>query len=381
MEILNPSNLLKNKACQTLGYSEESLKDIIELNFDCGIRENRIKYEIVLDNVFEIFTKFLNYLLDPILDQSNTIYPKILNRKIYVVDSIYSAAFYKKMFYNSMVSFLYINVSKELTNGDDQITNKYSLDDINSEIEKAITELSKDSSLSTKMKDMRIILTSEPSINELFQIIPKEKELITIRFVDYSKRVYYNSKIKNPNAYIIKDITKDLSFIKTLPKNEENCVFTLKYDFNQKLFNKENFRIFIEKSLKNSLKPYLEYYPIDTEYDKVDKIRNLNSINFKQEILNTKGKKIIYVFANGSVGCNKGLSILYNFLHENPNLNSKVYVYNKFNENLLFKKIITVPYIVIYDDDKIIKEINLYKILENENNPKEILIDNLIKSL
>jgi hypothetical protein len=64
-------------------------------------------------------------------------------------------------------------------------------------------------------------------------------------------------------------------------------------------------------------------------------------------------------------------------MNGNQDREVKYYLYNKFNDNLKLNKFESVPYILVYEDDKIIDEINFYEVFEKEINPTNSLTNKL----
>jgi hypothetical protein len=356
-------------------FTQQSASSIINLDFDCKIREELVKYYKAIDLGFDEFTKFLDYMIDPLLSKESK-YPENFKRRVYIVESPNLASFYKKKIFSTKEKFLYIYLNEELLNKS-FINTDYEL--LESTISTCLSELKKDLKGDERLNRIRIIISRNPIVNNMFLIFPNNNENMTIRYIDYGKIAYYNTAIKNKNKYIIKDLSKEGNFVSSLSNHEKNYIFPLKYKFDQKEFNSKTLKEFIKKCLTDKLNNYLEEEEVEGLITTVG-IRQLESLsaqNFELEILKKKGKKLVMIVDPMKIGYNTSYSFILNFMNGNQDREVKYYLYNKFNDNLKLNKFESVPYILVYEDDKIIDEINFYEVFEKEINPTNSLTNKL----
>ena len=358
-------------------FTKESAFSFISLDFDCQVRDELIKYYKALDIGFEELTDFLKFLLNPNINNQKN-YPTILRRKVYQVETLQLASFYKKQFFQSKENFLYIYMNdknSEYTTLNNDLLNKI--------IDDTLTQLNNELKGDKRMNSLRVIVTKNPEVNNMFLIFPKSKENLTIRYIDYGKVVYYNSPIRQKNKYLIKDLSNDTKFISDLSENEKNYVFPLKYNFSEKNFNSKTLKDFMIKCFRNKFENYLEEEEVGDQITTIGKrqLLSLSPQNFEKEIIKNKGKKIIMIIDPNGVGSIMSSNFMLNFMNLKQEYEIKYFIYNKYNDNLMLKKFNSVPHLIVYEDDKIIKEINVYKIFSEELNPFEALTNQLEKLL
>ena len=343
------------------------------------------------DNKFNlIFNSFCNILelnIDPLglkLRNSELYKTLITNNKLlellsnnyYETNLIDKALYFKNTFFNDNKKLLLIFHDSQESMNPDFKTNLHKV------INTAIDKLPEDS-----LQNLRILITNNIQVTKVFNIIPGIKDLVTIRYIDYDNLVAYNddkySLIPKANY---SNTDKD--------KLDTSKLFILKYKYNEEFFNIDSLHNFITSSMANkNLVPYLESQKfINREINEMneskDSIIYLDGDSFKEEIINKKGKKIILGVSENCVGCVKVKNTLRKYL-ENENSNNhissnkiKVYEYDRCNETPYARKFKKVPNLLLYQDDQLIVEVDVYSILQeasSENNNYEDKIFSILK--
>jgi hypothetical protein len=237
--------------------------------------------------------------------------------------------------------------------------------------------------LKIEYPEIKFISTSNPNIFNLFNLLPSEKENISIRFLDYSKYAYFNKNSNNNNDYYLINLIKNSDLNEAIADKDRNSIFNLKTNFSEfaENLNYDNLKAFINESLnldtnkKSKIKPYLEC--ADTSFNYFDQfnkhIKNLNAKNFKSEISNGKSfQSLVLLYNKDCNGCQKIESLLNDLLEESKTEKQinliNFYRYNTMNENINFKKYRNVPAAILFENGRIIKEIDLKKVIEESEN-------------
>lgn len=365
----------------------------------------KIKFDKINENSFnknyDVFTKILSNLIsiknnsglnhNPIIfGKSNSSIEKekknygtmnfsnIISKNNYT-DNVEIAIFNKIEYFKNKDKILILYLNKENL----ILDSNFHYDMIRNQIFEIIEKLKFD------FPYINFLTTSNPSIFNLFNLIPSGKENISIRFLDYSKFVYFNKNSKDDFSIINFDNKSDLNqIIKNLDKN---LIFNYKTNFAEfkSNLNYDNLKEFVNESInmKNSkknvdrnylnIKPYLECADSinNNVMNQFNNIINLNSMNFKTEILDVKNyQNLILLFNRDCNGCHKIESLL-NELLERKKINDKlkIYRYDTMNENLHFKKFRYVPTAVLFQNGKIIEEFDLQIIINNNDNHDDAL--------
>ena len=294
-------------------------------------------------------------------------------------DNIDKAIYNKIKYFNyrNKVLILYLNQTNLLLNPNIKFV------DLKKELIEMIEKLKKE------FHEIKFLITSNPNVFNLFNLIQNEKENISVRFLDYSKYVNFNNNDTEKFTIINLDRQADLN--EKIKDHNRNLIFNFKTNFSdfESNLNFQNLKDFINESIKiedpnfnrnninSKLKPFLECVEISNNpFDQFKKnIQNLNSENFKKEILEEKNYKNLILLTNSECnGCQKIESLLNEFLEEEKlKRGFKIYRYNTMNENIHFKKYRQVPAFVLFENGKITKEIDMKKVIqENENHDAAI---------
>jgi len=325
-------------------------------------------------------------------------------KRINYTDNIDIAIFNKLNYYanRNKILLLYLNSNNLLSESSSD------LDLITQQLQELIEKLQKD------FPGLKFICTANPVIFNLFNLLPSQKENISIRFMDYSKYAYFSkSPLRNKSnnstyyaSYAIINNEKDSSDLNhVLADKDRNLIFNFKTNFAEYAdkLNYESLKAFISqsinlsissvennnvesqennenkhKSISTLIKPYLEcaddkqvnsnYYLDLDPFKKY--IKNLNSNNFKREILSGKSlRSLILLYNQDCNGCQK-VEMLLNDLLEETKFDKEImfYRYNTLNENVYFKKFRNVPAAVLFENGRITKEIDLKKVIEENQN-------------
>jgi hypothetical protein len=357
---------------------------LISLRIKFNIKAEKDNNQIYLKENFSFFSSLLKNLI--YLDEYNNInlnkreinFSKFILRSNYT-DNIDIAIFNKMNYFNNKNKILIFYLNQNNLIGE---KSKITFEDIQKQLKSLINMLK------NQFPEIKFLVTSNPSIFNLFNLLPSDKENISIRFLDYSKLIYFENKKENCYKFINYEKNSDLSQL--ISKLDRNLIFNYKTNFAryQDALNSENLKNFISDSINldsnnsdnNRIGPYLESAESSKIFfDQFKKnINILTAENFKAEILGNKylHKSLILLYNQDCNGCKKIESLVNDMLDESKSYNNiKVFRYNTLNENIHFKKYRNVPAAVLFENGKIFKEIDLKKIIDENENHDAALID------
>jgi hypothetical protein len=351
-------------------YFNEKLISISEFLSEGGMKNSPnqrfllcFKFKVTSDDEKEMknFVDFLENLIDPDSKETRSENTFEFPERYYLTNNLDLANYYKLKFFNNKEKFVFVYLNL-------QNFNKSNLD-----VEEATKFfLNTFSKYKNNDNNCNYIITHNPSIAKSFNIIPKSNENIAIRFVDYSSIALFDL---SKGSYKLLDNDN----IKKTNDHDRNLMFYYKSTYLEKKLNEETFLSTLDKffkhndQFKNDNPHYFESYSDYLDDDSF--IKNLNGISFKNKILDQPGKKIVLTVSDNCVGCIKTKQILEKISEEKLNKeNIKVYEYDTMNESIHFQKIKNNPKLFLFENNKLISEIDAYKILESplENNSETI---------
>lgn len=313
-------------------------------------------------------------------------------KRINYSDSSDIAIFNKIKYFSNKdkVLLLYINYKNlAFTSGSEA---EQDFQKVRSEINEMMEKLKVD------FRDIKFLATSNAGIFNLFNLIPHRGENISIRFLDYSKYILFDSDLSG--KYQILSCNKDEDLTAKIKDIDKNLIFNYKTNFSQfeNQLNYENLNKFLTASsicdIRTDLptihsqvkpQPYLE--TVDAEnlfYDQEltqGRIKTLTAENFKEKIIFDKNLSNLVLLTNNECnGCKKIESLLTDFVQQNSESNFNIYKYNTLNESYLFKKYRNVPAFVMIENGKIIQEIDLKRIIE-QNQDHDAALKKVISKL
>ena len=316
---------------------------------------------------FNFFSIFLKNLIN--FNNHNSIYineenienkiQKVITRNNFT-DNLDLAIYNKLQFFKNKdkILLMYINSTNFLSAKENLDINSVKI-----QLNEMINNLKND------FHDIQFVITSNPIIFNLFNLIPSNLENLSIRFLDYTRYVKFEDSLSG--KFDIINLDKNQEITEKIKDMDKNLIFNYKTNFSnfRKILNYENLKDFLEFSKnKNKIFPYFESEDdMDFNFGVDNKVNNLNSKNFKDLILNEKNKKSLVLLTNIECnGCKKIQLMLNEISDEEKNNKFKFYKYDTMNENYLFKKYRNLPSCVIFENGKILKEIDLKKII-NDN--------------
>jgi hypothetical protein len=291
-----------------------------------------------VDKLFEDeFVNVILYMINPNKTADNKLSLKYnLPKRISYTNNPYLAKYFKLSFLEDKQHFLFI------------YTDRYEQELVN------IIKTSK----------IPFLMTENPDIADIFNIVPDERLPYSIRYVDYSKYVKYDDKLSGSYQFIQ---PKDVRFIA-----KKDLLFSYKANFTERPVTKETLNAFIDKAEKYEFKSYLESLPVYPVQTQVNKITEIVGSNFK-DFLNIKGRKILYCCFKICNGCKTAEM----YLNSSNFADAKVFKYDIRNESIYFKKLSKVPYIFIFDGDKLIREIDISSYLTTHEEFNKAIKNNL----
>lgn len=363
-------------------FVKKFLNEIIKID---GNKNNKNSLSNNKDSKGFTDSKIIN-----INNNSNLTYNNLIHRRNYT-DNIDIAIFNKLNYFADKDKVLILYLNNNNLNFSESSSNRNLISNIKNQLHELIEKLKKD------FPNIKFIFTSNPNIFNLFNLLPSAKENISIRYLDYSKYAYF-SKNQNKNSssdYEIFSISKSLNLnnnqndlSEALNNKDRNLIFNFKTNFSEYAdkLNYESLKAFISESQnlnesngKSNVKPYLECADAPLGYleEQIKQnIKNLNSQNFQTEILSGKNlRNLVLLYNKDCNGCQKTEALLNDLLEETKfdKEEIKFYRYNTLNESVHFKKFRNVPAAVLIENGRIVKEIDLKKVIEeNENHDAAI---------
>lgn len=350
-------NELKNIRNNLYVYSKKS-KELIKIDKDTDLTNeaNNIlafKYTPESNDNFQKETEnFVNFITNFIEKTENQNIP---TRYSYT-NNIDIANYFKLKYVNEKLKTIFVYVNSEnlykMKMDPEKITEFFinTLEDFN------------------KTQKIKYIVTNNHQIATLFNIHPKYNENLTIRFIDYGALAKFNDNLNGEFK-----VTKDFNI---LQKANKNLLFYYKTNYNKKSINEDelihtiNEFVNNENNFFNNNPQYLENVDLlDTT-----NLTNLNGSDFKNKFLEVPGKKILLCVSDNCIGCPTIKQIL-----ENMQGLPKTFIFDVRNETIHFKKVRKSPLLILYDGEKVVKEIDINRYLSNnEFSSYELSVHNLI---
>jgi hypothetical protein len=272
-----------------------------------------------------------------------------------------------------------------------------------------------------KYDKIRYVVTNNPVIAKIFNIFPKSNENITIRLIDYGLIIKYDENLKGGFKYF------NFDEIKNINNENKNLIFYYKTIYNKKTINENEIIDFLKNYAEKDKSKKEEFLKINPQFFETvnyslntdSKFKIVNGNNFKQNFLDVPGRKILFCISDNCIGCSSIKQVLEKFIpSQNNKLKNKitedfsdlddelisemdnlstlnqdennkinlppVYLYDIMNETIFFQKVRKVPLLIVYENNKKIKEIEINSLINDskdisyENAVKEIILENLV---